>query len=159
MSFDSSKQLRVRPLFHRCCSSAATSSNTQSFEGVCLTTVILASGAGYPGSVLPGLTPFPVQTVQTLQTVQTVQSSSELLEGQKVSTVLRFRHILPENGGHFFGKVLGSPGMSQGALRAPQRNPRASQKDPQGHPKGAQGIIMAHHGSSWIIFMDHHGSL
>ena len=48
-----------------------------------LTTVILLPGVGYPGSVQPGLTPFPLDPLDPLDPVDPVdplESSSELLE-------------------------------------------------------------------------------
>ena len=64
-----------------------------------LTTVILPPGVGNPGSVLPGLTPFPLDPLDPLDPVE---SSSELRDAIFYAQALWLSNIISENG------VLGS---------------------------------------------------
>ena len=52
-----------------------------------LTTVILLPGVGYPGSVLPALTPFPLDLLDPVDPVDPVESSGEFLDSHLQTTV------------------------------------------------------------------------
>ena len=90
---------------------------------------------GNPGSVLPGLTPFPVDPLDPVDPVDPLESSSELLEAIFCAQARYLSNICSENGAQIEPEAPREPKDGQRRPMEGQRHPHGTQMTAKGKPR------------------------